>query len=94
MPFCVECGFKLGERDRFCSSCGHKAAEPVNSIPTKPNSAVREQKVAAPVLAQVNTRIVPIYGQSYDPKIHCFNCGSKKGNVKKCSVCNEIEGDN
>lgn len=99
--FCIECGQKRELSDRFCSNCGQKIdefeePEEPKRIKETHNLESRKSGSKKGVIAEVpsNVRIAPIYGEDFDPKIHCFNCGAKKSSSKNCSICGEVEGRN
>lgn len=94
MPFCTECGKGLESEDNFCPWCGTaapkvsksksagKAAEVNSEVPLVDYESRSQQ---APVSS--TTRVAPIYGLGFREGVHCWNCGSKPGNVKKCQTC-------
>jgi rRNA maturation endonuclease Nob1 len=96
MSFCTECGQRLEAGDKFCPNCGQRVDDSEISAQKSPPS----EKVSVPSkkpkerisrLAEVpsHVRIAPIYGDTFDPDVHCFNCGAKRGNSKNCQTCGE-----
>ena len=96
MNFCVECGSKLQHQAKFCVNCGTKIAssngdeKSSNLAPPKKSSAIN-MDMAAGRMAQVNTRIKLVYGNGFKHGEHCFNCGAKISNSRKCETCDAIQ---
>ena len=92
MKFCTECGAKLEIKVKFCSDCGTRVeAESARPEATPKSSGKLQPKIdsSQPIRAEVssNVRVTPLYGAGFKPGVHCFNCGSKPSNHRRCEIC-------
>lgn len=79
MNFCPNCG--LARAGKFCGGCGFKF----------------EGSVESPgIQSQVPTNVNPgefttpqglVFGDGFDPKKNCHNCGAKSGKSDRCAEC-------
>lgn len=77
MNFCPKCGQKrLG---KFCGGCGFNFGEVSAAPSVQGSSAVNKDEFTVPRGL--------IFGEKFDPKKHCHNCGAKSAKTDLCSEC-------
>jgi|688.fasta_scaffold21606_10 hypothetical protein len=94
MNYCVECGSRLQAQAKFCVNCGMRISveqtsiykESSRSTPSKLSSLKSEDGIGN-LIAQVSTRIKPVYGKGFKKSEHCFNCGAENSSAKRCKTC-------
>uniref|UniRef100_A0A7S3YFP9 Zinc-ribbon domain-containing protein n=1 Tax=Lotharella globosa TaxID=91324 RepID=A0A7S3YFP9_9EUKA len=79
MPFCTECGNKLGAGAKFCPECGTKVAPASAPAPKKTSSVTPPRKPKSTVNRAGDGSVLPSYRGAATTKVHKEKKISKAG---------------